>query len=293
MSNELPSRDSWHRAAKFRENLSQVTIVPANAVPAVEKSQFSPDSPPPGVPRASSSHNRMQSSSSTYFHKTTPRTLEAGYRHSDAERPRGVRDRIADFVQRLRNWRVEPEIVPIQQPRLAPWPPLHVEKRIQCHCEDPKHKKRRRLWSILLIIVLLYLLVNTLVLNVRLLGDSTKGQNGSTQSNGSSSSSSSLSASQQQCVTQFTVNAPSNPSSFPCSSCLPLLQAVPSSFATANAEDGQTIQNAIQFCGLKAIFDSANQNGQQTLASGNWAQDTKFCAWSGISCDGSGQVSTM
>ena len=40
-----------------------------------------------------------------------------------------------------------------------------------------------------------------------------------------------LSSSAQQCLSQFTLNAPSNPSGYPCSTCLPILVAVPLNFS--------------------------------------------------------------
>lgn len=192
-------------------------------------------------------------------------------------------------------------MIPIQDPtHLGPWPPLHIDKRTHiCHCQDPKRKKRRRIWMFILIIVLVYLLANSIVLSTRVLTVSTNnggdGQSTATQPSSSSSNGSTfaLSTDQQQCLTQFTVDAPTNPSSYPCGSCLSLLQAVPQSFFDADAQDGQNIQNALQFCGLKAFFDSANSQGQQALSNGRWIQDTKFCAWNGVSCDGSGRVSTL
>ena len=205
--------DSWKRAGKFRDGLSQITVTPPPDAPPVEKSQFSPDSPPP-PPRGFTSHFRMASSSSTTQLHRTPRSLEAGNRQSTDERPT-IRERIAFMLHRFHLWRSEPEIVPIQQPRLAPWPPLHVEKRA-CPCEDPKRKKRRRLAAIFLIIILLYLLSNTIALNVRLFGTSTNGSNSSSSTSSSGNSHQfQLSADQQQCVSQFSVDAPSNPSSFP------------------------------------------------------------------------------
>ncbi|EGO26326.1 hypothetical protein SERLADRAFT_384847, partial [Serpula lacrymans var. lacrymans S7.9] len=112
-------------------------------------------------------------------------------------------------------------------------------------------------------------------------------------STSSTSTSSTLSTNAQQCLSQYTLNAPSSPSSYPCSTCLPTLQAVPSSFLNTDTQDGQQIQNAIQFCGLRAVFETANAAGQATLGNGSWVQDVKFCAWTGVTCDGSGQVSNL
>ncbi|KAG9316266.1 hypothetical protein JVU11DRAFT_2294 [Chiua virens] len=47
----------------------------------------------------------------------------------------------------------------------------------------------------------------------------------------------------------------------------------------------QVINNAIQFCGLHAIFDITNPQGQleATLESGRWAQNVDFSVWRGVS----------
>lgn len=285
----LPSAPTWTRAAHYRENLSQITVVPAD----VEKSKFSPDSPTKR-PRPSFSHSRMGSSTTAFL--TKPRNREDG-NGTQSEKP-SVLGRITEFISRMRR-REKTVLLPIQAPpsELPPWPPLHVEKR-PCPCEDPKAKKRRRYWTIALIIVLLYLLGNIIALNIRVLNfvsSSSSSGNGQSNTGGTSSSGGSfaLSNDQEQCLSQFTVNAPSNPSSFPCSSCLPLLAAVPESFITTNLQDGQNVQNSIQFCGLQAVFASADSTGQQGLSNGGWLKDTKFCAWSGVTCGGSGLVSTM
>ena len=292
----LPARSSWERASRFRERLSQITIAPPAAAP-VEKSQFSPDSPPPPPPRKSFTHIRMGSSSTTHLHKT-PRNLEAGVRNLQSPTRTGFMGRINALLDSIKSFRRRDiELVQIQDPtHLGPWPPLHIEKRPHvCYCQEPKRKKRRRIWTIVLIIVLLYLLANSIVLNTKVLTTtSSSSNNGQTDSSsGSTGSTLALSGDQQECLTEFTVDAPSNPSSYPCGTCLSLLQAVPQSFLDSNAQDGQDIQNALQFCGLKGFFDSANSQGQQTLTNGGWIKDVKFCAWSGVSCDGSGKVSTL
>ncbi|TDL23116.1 L domain-like protein [Rickenella mellea] len=194
----------------------------------------------------------------------------------------------------IRTWGRDANIAPIQQPNYGRWPPLHIEKR-HCPCQDEKKKKRRRLWTILLVIILIYLLANTTFLNVRVVTmqpSSSSSQQKPPPSSGTSTPTT-LSADAQQCLSQFTLNAPANPSSYPCSSCLPVLQGVPESFANTDPQDGQSVQNAIQFCGLKAIFDSADSTGQTALGNGNWVKDIKFCAWSGVSCDGVGLVSAI
>ncbi len=287
----LPSGQSWPRAAHYRENLSEITVVPSNNH-TVEKSKFSPDSPT-GRPRPSISHSRMASTSTAFL--TNPRNLEDG-NGTHSEKPRSVLSRITEFISSLRKREKDTILLPIQPSHLPPWPPLHVEKRL-CPCEDPKRKKHERYWIIALIIILLYLLGNTIALNIRVLNFvSSSSGNGQSTTGGTSTSGGSsfaLSNDQRQCLSQFTVNAPSNPSSFPCSSCLPLLAAVPESFISTDLQDGQNVQNSIQFCGLQAVFASASSTGQQGLSNGGWLKDVKFCAWSGVTCGGSGLVSSM
>jgi len=182
-----------------------------------------------------------------------------------------------------------PMQVPHENQTAREWPPLRLEKRMcDCHHRTEKQKKRRRWATIVLIIILLYLLGNVVALNVRVLSPTP-----TPSSAPPASSSSKLSADATQCISQYNLNAPSNPPSFPCSSCLPILQSIPSNFQFSNAQDGQTTMNAIQFCGLKAIFDSSSSSGQANLANGGFLKDVKFCAWNGVSCDGSGRISAL
>ncbi|KAG1854206.1 L domain-like protein [Suillus subalutaceus] len=156
---------------------------------------------------------------------------------------------------------------------LAEWPPLHVHKR-KCN------RARNRTLCCLLIIVLLFLIGNVIFLNVRILSINTA----------TPSSTSDLSANAQQCLSQYTLNAPSSPSSYPCSTCLPILQTAPSNYLSSNTQNAQQILNAIQFCGLRAIFDTTNSQGQASLG---WVNDVRFCAWNGVTCDGSGRVANL
>ncbi|KAG9312177.1 hypothetical protein JVU11DRAFT_7471 [Chiua virens] len=47
----------------------------------------------------------------------------------------------------------------------------------------------------------------------------------------------------------------------------------------------QIINNAIQLCGLHAILDITDSQGQleATLENGSWAQNVDFCVWRGVS----------
>lgn len=186
------------------------------------------------------------------------------------------------------------ELVPIQAPQLHPWPPLHIDKKIccsDCLCHQKKKRSRRDRFLIwVLVVVILLLLGDVIFLNIRVLVQSPAPTIPITTT---PSGSKTLSADAQECLSEYNVNAPSNPSGYPCSSCLPTLQSVPSSFSDGNATDAQQIQNAIQFCGLRALFDSMNSDGQNALKNGEWVQDVKFCAWSGVNCDGTGKVGAL
>ena len=184
------------------------------------------------------------------------------------------------------------------EPQVAPWAPLHIEKRNCCHdcpCHAVKKKPsrweriKRRVLIYALIMIILYLLGNTIALNTRVFGS----QNTTQVTPANTTSASGLSADAQQCLSQFTVNAPSDPSGYPCSTCLPTLQAVPANVTDGTTQDSQNILNAVQFCSLRSVFETSDSTGQAALQNGNWAQDTKFCAWSGVACDGSGNVASV
>ncbi|KAH9889384.1 L domain-like protein [Cubamyces lactineus] len=179
----------------------------------------------------------------------------------------------------------------MQHPPLHAWPPLEKQQRECEHC----HKKRKRdriLWGVL-IVILLYLLGNTIFLNVRVLKTTPQASTSSPNASSGVSSSTVLSADAQQCISQYNLNAPADPQSYPCSTCYPVLSAIPSNFSDGNSQDAQTIANAVQFCGLRSIFDVASSNGQTVLSNGGWVKDVRFCAWSGVKCDGFGRVSTL
>ncbi|KAI0090689.1 hypothetical protein BDY19DRAFT_728537 [Irpex rosettiformis] len=287
--------------SKFKEHLS--IYVPHFEYP-LETSRFSPDSPeesehpsPPSLPPRTLSTWTTTStmrSSATLRHHDVPATPPS------ANTSRTSKSRIGRLVSDIRTLvrgDKEPEVLPMQPSELPPWPPLSVEKRACCHdcpchaLREGKQKKkwRRRIFIPALIVILLYLLGNSIALNVKVFGSSSP----STEQTTNRTSSDNLSADAQQCISQYTVNAPSNPSGYPCSSCLPVLQNISSPSALVSSQDQQTLQNALQFCGLRSIFETAGSDGQTALKGGNWAQDVKFCAWSGVSCDGSGKVSSL
>ncbi|KAI0338363.1 L domain-like protein [Trametopsis cervina] len=303
MSHTPSSSTSYSRevSSKFKEHLS--IYVPPYDFP-VETSRFSPESPeppplPPAPPRTMSTWTNTATMRSTTpvrrEFETPPTPKSAG-----ASTSTGSKSRIAKLIfdiRALAKGSSEPDIVPIQPANLPPWPPLSIEKRTCCH-DCPCHslqkdkKKQKKKWRnrvliYALIVLLLYLLGNTVALNVKVYGSS---PSGGVSNNGTVSG---FSADAQQCVSQYTVNAPSDPLGYPCSSCLPVLQGVSPSALQSNPQNGQILDNAVQFCGLRSIFETAGTDGQSALKGGNWAQDVKFCAWSGVSCDGSGKVSSL
>lgn len=176
---------------------------------------------------------------------------------------------------------------------LSPWAPLNLDKeKSALPAAYPKYpppqkkqKKRFRWWTLLLILIILALLGNVAFLNVRVseLTDAISNTPSSatpapTPSNPPSSDD------VQECLSQFKLNAPSNPSAYPCSSCLPVLSNI-----TNNAD--ATI--ALQFCGLRAILESASTTGQTALSNGGWGKDLNVCTWSGVSCSDSGLVTSL
>ncbi|TFY58871.1 hypothetical protein EVJ58_g6148 [Rhodofomes roseus] len=205
----------------------------------------------------------------------------------------GLLHRFAQFCFDLRTLgrrrEREPDVLPTQRPKLEPWPPLHVEKRTAPCCEHcVKRRKRRwrdRILLVALIILLLYLLGNTVALDV--MNNNTGGTSTST------SSSASLSANQELCLGEFEINAPANASLYPCSTCLATLQSVSSDFLQSHTGDATQIQNAIQFCALRSVFVEADGDGQSSLGNGGWMQNTDVCGWSGVECDGDGRVSSL
>ena len=270
--------------SKFKEHLS--IYVPPSHYP-VEASRFSPETPPDVPSRtvsswtnASTAHSAHQS---TLIHKESrdveTRSLSSPSTMSTRKSRLGklfwdIRTLVRDK---------EPEVVPEPEPELPPWPPLNIEKRGCCHdcpCHAVKKQTRwerikRRVLIYSLILIILYLLGNVIALNTRVFAPQVSTQVGSN----AVTTSSVLSTDAQQCVSQFTVDAPSDPSGYPCSTCLPTLQGVPSNFVDGTSQQSQQILDAIQFCGLRSIFETSDSTGQSALKNGNWGQDVKFCAW--------------
>ncbi|KAI6046420.1 RNI-like protein [Pisolithus marmoratus] len=270
--------------SKFREHLS-LTLPPGHLHLPVEQSKFSPASTIDPSPRYSESMRDP-------FHRLSSKDIEAGSPQSSSS----LRDRFTKLFFDLRTFH-NAAPAQAQESRLSQWPPLNVEKR-RCMCHhDPHHeaktrrrKRRSRCLLILLIIILLFLIGNVTYLNVRVLPlintASSLSTNPTTQV---------LSADALQCISQYTLNAPSSPSSYPCSACFATLQGVPSSFMSnaANSQDARIISNAVQFCSLRAVYETSDAQGQAALGNGSWSQNVSFCTWTGVTCDTSGRVSSL
>ena len=295
---QTPS-SSQGSSTKFKEHLS-IAVPPPN--PTFEHSRFSPDSP----------SKQIFHLGRTIFNWASPRSqrfdLEKGTaspghsRSSSAQSSQhSIKDRFARFLFPLREGsrgsdssgrRAVPIVAPSSE---APvWRLDNVRES-----EAPPHARRLRSLRyslplvLALVIFLLYLFINVIVLNVRSFSASqaspkllsyttappTSAPTGSVM----------LSGDTQQCLTQYTLNAPGDPTGYPCGTCLPLVAAVP-----ANASAVYPVaRDATQFCGLRSIWEDAGQQGQAGLEAGGWVKDIKFCTWSGVRCNGAGRVSSL
>ena len=225
---------------------------------------------------------------------TNPRDLEKnGFLGRESPRSTTTfRDRFTKLFFDVRTLNREPEVdLPMQPPAMSQWPPLHIEKRpVQCSCprceDDPARKWRRRAMVTLLMAFLLYVLANLVMLDVRVL---TQPSAKSSPQAVSTSSSSTLSADAQQCITQYTLDAPTSPTTYPCSTCLPLLSNLSYNYTAVYP----AARDATQFCALRALWEDSDSNGQAGLEASGWVKDVKFCTWGGVQCDGSGGVSSL
>ncbi len=301
MSPSTPSFDpkyDWDRNPS--RHVPPTLTVPPPDYP-VEISHFSPES----HRSPNRSHPQHARSRSDWTNTTTVKSLandpELGKTYPYPPQAPHVRNRVSKFFFDLRmpTRTLQQEWYPMQEPPLQTWPPLEGEKHHRVHCEQCQERNDRRRRNkalfVALVILLLYLLGNVVFLNVRVVRISQPSTSTTATSTtpANASDSSALSADAQSCLSQFSLNAPSSPQSYPCSSCLSVLQGVPSSFTPSNTQDAQQLVSAVQFCGLRSIFETANSDGQSGLSNGGWVKDVRFCAWSGVHCDGFGRVSSM
>jgi hypothetical protein len=295
-SSGMPSTSSpWQKPSRFKEHLS---ISPSDNFD-IEQSRFSPDSVHLH-PLRTASLTLAGSPQSLKTARDIPEDVESLRSHgssSNAQR-QTIRDRFTKIffdVRTLddRSNNQDSDLVSVRP--MSPWAPLNVDKKEKsplptsypapCYLPPQKKQKKKRFrWcTILLILIILALLGNLAFLNVRVV-ELTKIIHGNGSSTPTPTSSNSSINAVQQCASEFTINAPSNPSAYPCSTCLPIL---------ANVTNNSVAANAVQFCGLLAILESTSTTGQTALSNGRWGKDLNVCAWSGVSCSSSGLVTSL
>jgi hypothetical protein len=280
-------------SSKFKEHLS-IAVPPPH--PAFERSRFSPDSPT----------EHAFPLGQHIFHRTSPRSRrfdpEKGHASGSTQSSQpSFRDRLARLLVILRGSRRNDSSVAsivVAPPSDVPvWRLDHVRDSDAQHARhvhpQPTHTQERYSPALLFAftIFLLYLFINVIVLNIRSFSPSHSSPKllPATPPASVPTNSIMLSADTQQCITQYTLNAPSDPKGYPCSTCLPLLNVVP-----VNASAVYPVaRDATQFCGLRSIWEDAGQQGQAGLEAGGWVKDVRFCTWSGVRCNGAGRVSSL
>ena len=284
----------WQKPSRFKEHLS---ISPPDNF-AIEQSKFSPDSPPLH-PLRTASLTLAGTPLTLKKLRDIPEDIES-LRSNGSSRRHTIRDRFTRifFDVRTLDDRISNNDVDLVSVRpLSPWAPLNVDKKEESPLptaypaprppQIKKQNKRRFRWcTFLLILIILLLLGNVTFLNVRVV-ELTKVINGNTPSSPTPTptpSNSSSSDDVKECLSQFTLSAPSDPSAYPCSTCLPVLSNVTNSTDAANV---------LQFCGLRAILETTNSTGQAALSNGGWGKDLSVCTWSGVSCSDSGLVTSL
>jgi len=293
--------------SKSKEHILSVNVPPSDPDPPVERSRFSPDSP---TERAFTLGRPILLRSSP---RSRPLDLEKGSAsHSPSSQRTKIGERFAHFVVDLRGGsrnddpsvrRAAPIVPPSPSKVPATRRQLGGERRpeapcvCQAHAQPPPTCLQTRHGGALLsalVVFLLYLFINVVILNARSFAPMhVQGSRLSTSSPPTSAAPTgntlSLSVDTQQCVTQYTLDAPGNPKGYRCDTCLPLLAAVPSNATSvyAAARDGT------QFCGLRSVWEGAGQQGQAAFEAGGWVKDVKFCTWNGVRCDGAGRVSSL
>lgn len=281
----------WQKPSRFKEHLSISTTDGFG----IEQSRFSPDSPPP-LPLRTASLTLAGTPQSLKTVRDIPEDVESlrsiGSSHVRRQTIRDRFTRIFFDVRTLDERSNNRDVDLVSVHSLSPWAPLNLDKKEKSplpttYPAPPKKKqqqKRRFRWcTFLLILIVLALLGDVAFLNVRVV-QLTKVINGNTSSSPKTTPSNSSSDDVEECISQFTINAPSDPSAYPCSTCLPVLSGLT---GNSNATD------AVQFCGLRAILESTSTTGQTALSNGGWGKDLNVCTWSGVSCSASGLVISL
>ena len=276
-------------SSRFREHLS-ISMPPPSQ--AIERSHFSPVTSP-----GHSDRDSTFGGSTVYAYGSRPLDVEKGVAgdssiHSASP---SLKDRFTRLFLDLRasllrdgNRSAAPPLPSdALPPKMPMWPPLNIRKQApQCTCQQSPPMRRRALLAALAVF-LLYLFINVTVLNVR--SFSSPKFPVTTLPASVPTTTETLSANTQQCISQYTLDAPSNPTGYPCDTCLPLLAALPPNVTAVYP----AALAATQFCGLRSLWEDAGQLGQTALEAGGWVNDVKFCTWTGVRCDGTGRVSSL
>ena len=287
-------------SSKFKEHLS-IAVPPPN--PAFEHSRFSPDSPTEhAFPLGRHIFRRTSPRSRRFDPEKGP--ASESIPSSQSLQP-SLRDRLERLLVTLRVSRRHDSsvqrgatsIVVVPQSEVPVWKLDHVRGSDAQHARyaDPQPTRTQERYTPALhfafIIFLLYLFINVIVLNVRSfsLSHSSLRSLPTIPPASAPPNTVMLSADTHQCLTQYMLNAPNDPKGYPCSTCLPLLLAVP----TNSSAVYPVARDATQFCGLRSIWEDAGQQGQVGLEAGGWVKDVKFCTWSGVRCNGAGRVSSL
>lgn len=186
-------------------------------------------------------------------------------------------------VSHENNYEKLPSFIPLQSPKEKLLSPEEQEFE--------RALRRRRIRVMAICAIILLLVIATIILLVRIVRPKLVGAIDGIGHN----STTTLNDDQSRCLNDFRDNAPSNPTAYQCSNCLPTLQSVSSDFlnSASNARDADLIAAAKQFCGASSIFTSANTGGQNAFSSAGWMKDVKICTWGGVTCDGSGSITAL
>ncbi|KAK8853406.1 hypothetical protein IAR55_004112 [Kwoniella newhampshirensis] len=171
-----------------------------------------------------------------------------------------------------------------------------------------KNDKQQKLWKYSVIFALILLVALTVGLCTALLtrsssksdksaisSNTTESSSSSPSATGSASSSSpsstvSTSQTLTTCLKQFSDSAPTSPSSYPCSDCVPLLTSTTNDFSEPVVNGNSTgVGSALQFCALMDVLKKTEGNGLS-----GWGEDASPCGgWSGVSCDSRGRITSL
>ncbi|WWC64799.1 uncharacterized protein I303_107412 [Kwoniella dejecticola CBS 10117] len=168
--------------------------------------------------------------------------------------------------------------------------------------EEDKLKKKQRIWkySIALAILILAALIIGLCTTL-LRKDSKTSSSSSDSSNSTDTSSGTATASAekpastssetlQSCLDQFRVLP--EPSSYPCSNCVPILSSVTNDYSLPVVQGNATgVGSALQFCALRDVYQKVS--GTKEGLNG-WMKDSSPCGgWNGVSCDSRGRITGL